>query len=312
MPKRWQMLICSILLGAFAARADVTLLTEEPYGKFGVLTATGHAAVYLSRVCAETPVKLRPCRPGETGIVLSRYHHVGKYDWLAIPLIPYLYAVDRAEEVPETINAEKAKQLRDQYRRAHLEEIAPDGPNGAMPSGDWTELVGEAYLRTIYTFGMTTTEAQDEELIEALNNRPNENHFRLITHNCADFVRQIVDFYYPRAVHRDLAGDLGIMTPKQAARCIARYDRRHPDVELSTFVIPQVHGSVPRSSQVRGVLDSFVHTKEYALPLAPLAFIHPLVGGGLAYAWVEGMRFTPRGVKLTPDEVVSELSASGE
>ena len=68
--------------------------------RLGFFTATGHAAVYLSGVCAETPVKLRPCAPGETGIVISRYDAVGGYDWVAIPLIPYLYAVERAQEVP--------------------------------------------------------------------------------------------------------------------------------------------------------------------------------------------------------------------
>ena len=38
--------------------------------------------------------------PGESGIVLSRYDGVGGYDWLAIPLVPYLYAVERPEDVP--------------------------------------------------------------------------------------------------------------------------------------------------------------------------------------------------------------------
>src|SRR6266542_1270492 len=88
-------LICSTFAGASA-----TLLLEEPYGALGFFTATGHAAVYLSGVCAETPVMLRPCSHGETGVVLSRYSGVSGYDWIAIPLIPYLYAVDRAEDVP--------------------------------------------------------------------------------------------------------------------------------------------------------------------------------------------------------------------
>src|SRR5580693_1273659 len=76
------------------ANADATLLLEEPYGHFGAFTATGHAAVYLNRVCAETPVRLRRCAPGETGVVISRYNKISGYDWIAIPLIPYLYAVD--------------------------------------------------------------------------------------------------------------------------------------------------------------------------------------------------------------------------
>ncbi|MEY2395049.1 MAG: hypothetical protein QOF94_1394, partial [Acidobacteriaceae bacterium] len=85
---------------ASSARGSATLLLEEPYGKLGFFTATGHAAVYLSGVCAETPLALRPCAPGELGAVISRYNGVGGYDWVAVPLIPYLYAVDRAEDIP--------------------------------------------------------------------------------------------------------------------------------------------------------------------------------------------------------------------
>src|SRR5712692_12052361 len=82
------------------AEASATLLLEEPYGKLGFFTATGHAAVYLSGVCAETPLVLRPCAPGELGAVISRYDGVGGYDWVAIPLIPYLYAVEQPDDIP--------------------------------------------------------------------------------------------------------------------------------------------------------------------------------------------------------------------
>ena len=34
------------------------------------------------------------------GIVLSRYDGVDGSDWIAIPLVPYLYAVERPEDVP--------------------------------------------------------------------------------------------------------------------------------------------------------------------------------------------------------------------
>src|SRR5246500_2528990 len=89
------MMACSAFAGASAPR-----LLEEPYGRLGFFTATGHAAVYLSGVCAEDPVTLRPCAPGETGAVISRYNGVSGYDWVAIPLLPYLYAVDRPEDIP--------------------------------------------------------------------------------------------------------------------------------------------------------------------------------------------------------------------
>src|ERR1700756_3976436 len=112
------MMACSAFAGSSA-----TLLLEEPYGRLGFFTATGHAAVYLSGVCADTPLVLRPCAPGETGVVISRYDGGGGYDWVAIPLIPYLYAVERAEDVPLFANAKMAAFLRDRYRRKHLEDI---------------------------------------------------------------------------------------------------------------------------------------------------------------------------------------------
>src|SRR6202162_1001845 len=117
-------LVLIILCCVSLACASATLLLEEPYGKMGFFTATGHAAVYLSGVCADTPLVLRHCAPGETGVVLSRYDGVGGYDWVAIPLIPYLYAVARAEDVPLFANAKMAAFLRDRYRRKYLEALA--------------------------------------------------------------------------------------------------------------------------------------------------------------------------------------------
>lgn len=314
MLKNWPILAGWLLLNAAAAHADITLLLEEPYGAFGGMTPTGHAALYLSRVCAESPVLLRRCRPDEQGVVISRYRRVGGYDWVAIPPIPYLYAVERADQVPEWATPELVAALRDQYRRTHLEELAPDQSDGSTPHGDWTQLVGEAYDRTIYTFGVRTTEEQDDELISALNSRANRKRFSLLFHNCADFARQTIDFYYPRAVHRNLTADLGIMTPRQAAKCLVRFSRKHPDLEFSSYVIPQVSGTVPRSRAVRGVLESLVKSKKYVLPLAPLAVLHPGLGAGLVYAFVGGSHFEPRrvtaargGLPLKPGGIVLAL-----
>src|SRR6476646_7123316 len=122
--------VIALGLSSAFAHASATLFLEEPYGKLGFFTATGHAAVYLSGVCADTPLVLRPCAPGETGVVLSRYDGVGGYDWIAIPLIPYLYAVERAEDVPLFADAKMTLFLRDHYRRTHLENIAPDLKDG--------------------------------------------------------------------------------------------------------------------------------------------------------------------------------------
>src|ERR1700691_152075 len=127
------MLLMLVAGCASLAGASATLLLEEPYGKLGFFTATGHAAVYLSGVCAETPLVLRPCALGELGAVISRYDGVGGYDWVAIPLIPYLYAVEQPDNIPLFVDPKMVTFLRDQYRRKHLEGVAPDKDNGETP-----------------------------------------------------------------------------------------------------------------------------------------------------------------------------------
>src|SRR5215469_148599 len=92
--------IAFVIAAPAILRAQATLLLEEPYSYDGTFAGTGHAAVYLSRVCAETPVVLRRCQPGETGVVISRYHGVAGYDWIDVPLITYLYAVSMPDQIP--------------------------------------------------------------------------------------------------------------------------------------------------------------------------------------------------------------------
>ncbi len=304
-----------LLLSAVTAHATVTLLLEEPFGSFGGMNPTGHAAVYLSRVCAASPTSLRQCQPGEQGVVISRYHRVAGYDWLAIPVLPYLYAVDRPEQVPSSINGEEVAALRDAYRRANLSEIVPDAEAGATPRGDWVQLVGAAYDRTIYAFGIETTEEQDDRFIQTYNSRPNDCRFSLLFHNCADFARHAVDFYYPRSVHRSLIADVGIMTPKQAAKSLVRFSKRHPDLQFSSFIIPQVPGTVPRRTP-SGVLESLVKSKRYAFPLVSVAFLHPYFGGSLAWAWLGGRQFDPRRIvecadaRPKPSAIAVELQSN--
>jgi hypothetical protein len=272
-----------LLTCASLANASATLLLEEPYGKLGFFTATGHAAVYLSGVCAETPLVLRPCAPGETGVVISRYDGVGGYDWVAIPLIPYLYAVERPEDVPLFADAKMTAFLRDRYRRQYLEEIAPDGKNGETPGGNWYELVGSAYDRTIYGFEIETSPEQDVALIHKLNSSPNRSHFRTVSSNCADFAKGIINFYYPKSLHRSIVADMGITTPKQMAKLLTKYSARHPEIHFSRLIIAQVPGSMPRSTAVHGVVESFFKSKKY---FVPSAVVSPIFAGCVAAVYV--------------------------
>lgn len=282
--KRIVVVLALVVLGSTAlASASVTLLLEEPYGTLGFFTATGHAAVYLPRVCAETPVRLRPCEPGETGVVLSRYDGVGGYDWVAIPLIPYLYAVDRPEEVPLFADAKMVSFLRDSYRRKYLEDVAPDTATRETPGGNWYELVGTSYDRTVYGFEIATTPEQDNALIKKLNFRPNRSHFRTVSQNCADFAKDIINFYYPKALHRSVIADVGITTPKQMAKLMTKFNARHPEIEFSRLVIAQVPGGMARSSTVHGVVESFFKSKKY---IVPSAVVSPIFAGCVAAVYV--------------------------
>src|ERR1700730_1815568 len=169
------------------ARADVADLLEEPYSYDGAFAGTGHAAVYLSNICADSPVSLRRCQPGESGVVISRYHRIAGHDWIAVPLYPYLYAVDKPQDIPLFADVKLEAALRDHYRRENLEQWVPDGTEGETPAGDWYELVGSAYDRTLYAFQLPTTAAQDDAFIARYNSRTNRMAYKFVTNNCADF-----------------------------------------------------------------------------------------------------------------------------
>src|SRR5215470_17979893 len=137
--------------------AQATLLLEEPYSYDGNFAGTGHTAVYLSRVCAETPTILRRCHEGETGVVISRYHHIGGRDWIAVPLIPYLYAVKDQANIPLFADPKLVEFLRHDYLLKNMPEEASDlGPKASS-----NQLAGSAYDRTTYGFRIATRPEQD-------------------------------------------------------------------------------------------------------------------------------------------------------
>jgi hypothetical protein len=98
-------LVFFVLGVAFCSQghSQAALLMEQPYGFFGAVNPTGHNAIYFERICAETPVRLRRCEPGEMGVVIARYEGIDGYDWIAIPLVPYLYACGCATAIANSI-----------------------------------------------------------------------------------------------------------------------------------------------------------------------------------------------------------------
>jgi hypothetical protein len=259
------------------SHAQAALLLEEPYGLFGVINPTGHNAIYFERICAETPVKLRRCEAGESGAVIARYQGIAGYDWVAIPLVPYLYSVDSLSVVPARADRKTVAKLRNRYHEKHLLVLGENVPAGNLLRGGWTELMGVSYERRIFAFRFETTPEQDDALIARLNAGKNHSHFHMLYNNCADFARVILNGYFPGAFRRSILPDAGMTTPKQIAYKLQRYARAHPETKLTVFEIAQIPGYRHNSRSNKNIAESLI-TTGYAVPIAVM---NPYLAGGL-------------------------------
>ncbi len=132
--------------------AQAALLMENADG-FARFAPIGHEAVYFALICAATPTKLRRCAPGELGSVIARYQGIASYDWLAVPLIPYLYSVENASQLPKRVDPAAVRKLLQQYHDVHLVSLGKGVPEGGRIQRGWNQLVGAAYHGECTPFG---------------------------------------------------------------------------------------------------------------------------------------------------------------
>lgn len=293
-----------VILGFSSLRseAQAALLMEEPYGLFGTLNPTGHAAVYFSRLCVETPVKLRRCEPGEPGAVIARYQGMAGYDWIAMPLYPYLYSVEDAADVPQRVNHDTVVHLRRTYHEEHMQNLS-EVRTGSFLHGGWSQLVGVSYERKIYAFRFATTEEQDEALMARLNDSRNHTQFNLLYNNCADFARAVMNDYFPHVFTRTVFPDAGMTTPRQITSKLVHYAKSHPETKLAIFAIPQVPG-YRRLSHANMSVSGSLMTTAYAIPIA---VFNPYLAGGLFIDYLVRGRF-PRSYQHCPILEPSQLA----
>lgn len=64
---------------------------------------------------------------------------------------------------------------------------------------------------------------------------------------------------------------------------LTKYSARHPELQFSRLVISQVPGSMPRSTNVHGVVESFFKAKKY---IVPSVAVSPIFAGCVAAAYV--------------------------
>ena len=267
--------------------AHGVLLLEEPYGFFGALFPVGHSAIYLEQVCAETPVVLRRCNAGELGAVITRNSGIGGYDWVAIPLVPYLYSVENPSEIPAHADRKVVWRIRNRYHESHLLSLGKNLIAGNFARGGWAFLVGQSYERRIYAFSFETTPEQDQALIERMNAGKNRSHFNYLFNNCSDFDRYVLNMYFPRTFRRSLLTDAAITTPKAVSHRLVEYARKHPEMQLTVFEIPQIPGYRRPSHTNKGVAEGLL-TTGYTIPIA---MANPYIAGGIIVDYLARGRF---------------------
>jgi hypothetical protein len=294
-----------------AAVATLALITlslrcSGAYGSVGVvlneslnesmdrISGTGHTAVYFSNICAESPVKLRMCRPGELGSVISTYINIGEdqaFEWNVVPLNIYLYGVEDPQNRPIFGSYRVKHALEERYREKYLTGLCESAACRTSYKSEWREMVAATMIRGVYIFEVDTTEEQDRAIIAKFNDTPNKSNFNGITRNCADFTRGIINTYFPRAVSTDYINDFGMTSPKAVARTFTKYARRHPESNFRVLHFPQVPGAIKRSSEVRAGTEQLYRSKKLLLPMAVfLPHELPFVVGSY---WLTG-RFNPQ------------------
>ena len=83
---RWALCLAKVQLALWlvsftcaGASADVGVVLNESLDQdVDRISSTGHSAIYFSRICPESPVRLRLCGPGEHGSVMSNYLNIGE------------------------------------------------------------------------------------------------------------------------------------------------------------------------------------------------------------------------------------------
>jgi len=258
------------------------------------ITGSGHSAVYFSRICPESPVKLRLCRAGEQGSVMSNYTTLGEdqpFEWNIVPLNVYLYGVENAHYRPLVGSQQIKHALEERYREKYLSDYCQSESCQTSNKAEWREMVGATLERSMYMFVVETTIEQDRNLIEQFNSLPNENHFNGMTRNCADFTRRVINAYFPRAVGPDYINDFGITSPKAIARSFTHYAHRHPEAHFRVLHFAQVPGTIKRSSECRDGTEQLYHSKKLLVPMILLAHhVLPVV----AASYVLTGRFNPQ------------------
>jgi hypothetical protein len=288
-------LLCVLAcLSSPRARADVGIVLNESMDtSVDRIAGTGHSAVYFSRICPESPVRLRLCGPDEPGSVMSNYINIGedqRFEWNIVPLNIYLYGVEDPRFRPLFGSFKIKNLLEERYRTKYLSGYCDGPPCSTSFKAEWREMVAATMVRSVYIFAIDTTVEQDKQLIAQFNSSPNENHFNGFTRNCADFTKRVINTYFTHAANTDHLNDFGMTSPKAVARSFAHFGVRNPELHFRVLHFAQVPGTIKRSREVRSGTEQLYHSKKFLIPM--LVFADYGLPAVAASYWLTG-RFNP-------------------
>lgn len=302
--------LCALLLAAPRLYADVGLILSEPTADgASIWTSAGHASVYLSRICPETPIKMRLCRAGEPGSVLTSYSTFGEdapYQWNIVSLNIFLYGVGDEKQRPLYAWPALRRQLQQRFQKKYLSEICTHPPCATLRKAHWQDMVAANFVREVYMFRVNTTLEQDMDLVAKFNTQPNQNRFNGLTHNCADFARDVLNTYFPGAAHADVINDFGFTSPKAISKSFSHYGQRHPELDFRVERFAQIPGHYRPSSDSRKGTEVAFRSKKWLFPM--LLKSHEL--GLFAASYLLTGRFNPdHELRRRPSLEVAEIDA---
>src|SRR5262245_12082652 len=267
--------LLSHLLIPRASPAVALFPTKSLDESFDRISSTGHSAIYFSGICPDSPVKLRLCRPGELGSIMSNYVNIGEdesYEWNIVPLNIYLYGVEDPRNRALFASYKLKHLLEERYRQNYLANYCTSESCRTSSKSEWREMVAATMIRGVYIFTVATTIEQDQQLITEFNNSVNKNHFNGVTRNCADFTKHIINTYFPHAAKADYLNDFGMTSPKAVARTFTHYGLHHPESNFRVMHFAQVPGVTKRSRVVRSGTEQLFHSGKLLIPMTLISY----------------------------------------
>jgi hypothetical protein len=292
--------------------ADIGVVLADPTTVgVSVYTHAGHSLVYLSGVCAASPVRARLCETGEQGSIVTTYpdfRETEAYRWNLVPLSLYLDGSLTPDDRLLYGSRVVKEAMEAHARNSFFQDVCGEAHCPQTAHSFWRDLVDATAVRDIFIFAVHTTRVQDQAIVNWLNAEPNVNHYNGFTNNCAVFTRSVVNLIFPHSVHRDFPNDLGMMAPKAAARSFTHWALKKPGLGFYSMHFAQQPGDMPRSGLAQSGTETAIHMKKYLIPAA-LIGDHEVAGSFFVSYFLTGRFGLYKEYSKHPDSSIVELEA---